>query len=178
MGGLTHNIGLWYQCVENSWESTQLWPSYIHALVHFDMDNTVCGLPVKRIMHPPLLQLAVGCTCRVGWVGRSSTMPLYSSFVGFGFETTTTQVYIVCWHIGDATSAAKENKIGPHHMQVIILVPKKRMTQQEMSCLTRRRAGGKGLGTTRMTRSMVLTQYRSTRAAFRGKGCFASPLDF
>ena len=41
-----------------------------HALLHFEVDQTVCTLHVKRIIHPPLFQLKEGSTCRVRWSGR------------------------------------------------------------------------------------------------------------
>ena len=41
-----------------------------HALLHFEIDRTVCSLPVKRIIKPPLLELATGCACTVRWSGR------------------------------------------------------------------------------------------------------------
>ena len=41
-----------------------------HALLHFDIDHTVCTLSVKRIVQPPLPQVVVGCSCTVRWSGK------------------------------------------------------------------------------------------------------------
>ena len=41
-----------------------------HALVHFDIDQTVCALQVKRIVQPPLVEVTTGTTCTVRWSKR------------------------------------------------------------------------------------------------------------
>ena len=38
-----------------------------HALLHFEVDDSVCAVPVKRIVHPPLPELRKGCACRIRW---------------------------------------------------------------------------------------------------------------
>ena len=68
------NCSTWYTCmyiwycifIDNvSWKGLPT-----HTLVHFGVDNTVCGLPLKRILDPSLPELIVGCTCRVKWRGK------------------------------------------------------------------------------------------------------------
>ena len=41
-----------------------------HVLLHFEVDDTVCAAPVKRVIHPPLSEIIVGRTCRVRWNAR------------------------------------------------------------------------------------------------------------
>ena len=31
-----------------------------HALLHFEVNDTVCAVPVKRIVHPPLPEVTEG----------------------------------------------------------------------------------------------------------------------
>ena len=37
-------------------------------------------------------------------------MPLYSSLVGVVLETTSTQVYVLCWYIGNTSLVTKEEQ--------------------------------------------------------------------
>lgn len=41
-----------------------------YVLLHFEVDGTVCALPVKCIVHPALPELVVGCSYRVRWSKR------------------------------------------------------------------------------------------------------------
>ena len=38
-----------------------------HGHLHFEVDDTVCTLPAKCIIPPPLLQVVIGCSCTVRW---------------------------------------------------------------------------------------------------------------
>ena len=64
-----------------------------HTLVHSEVDSTVSVLPVKRIAHPPVSELTVGCTCRVRWSKRKqydASMPC------LGMNLVESKAFFVC----------------------------------------------------------------------------------
>ena len=76
-----------------------------HVLLHFELDDTMCTLPLKRITHPPPPQLTTGCTCRVKWSANreyeATVLCLGNVFITYLFTALflhdAFQVMLACW---------------------------------------------------------------------------------
>ena len=43
-----------------------------HALVHFEVDNSISAVPVSKFIEPRVEEIEEGCQCTVRWEGKRS----------------------------------------------------------------------------------------------------------